>query len=86
MMSSRRVNNDVVAKEVYEIMKAAPVIEDPELNFVTEKSEATMDDFEKIMLERFAKSFYCGEKEDKSSNNVSVACMYFVKLTSPTTK
>jgi hypothetical protein len=80
-MDPRGVNFVALAKEVYDIMKAAPVIEDPEINFVTENPSAKMGDFEKIMLERFAKPLYCGEKESESSNNVSVACMYFVKLT-----
>lgn len=84
-MDARRANNDdALAKEVYEIMKAAPVVEDPDLNFVAVNPCATMDDFERIMLKRFAKPFYCGEKEDEYGNNVSVACMYFVKLTTKT--
>ena len=79
-MSLQEVNNANIANKMYSIMKAAPVIEDEELTFVTENPGATMNDFENIIMNRFALPFYCGVKESNSSNDVSVSCMYFVKL------
>lgn len=81
MMNTHRVNTDITEREqmVYDIMNAATVIEDPDLNLV-KGDLSTMDTFNKIMLENFTKPFFCGKKEHNSNNNMSVACAYFVKL------
>ena len=80
-MNRRAVNTEELASSIHKIMSDAPPIEDPELDYLAvDGSTAKMKDFERYILSKIAKPLFCGFKEDDSINNVSVACMYLLKM------